>query len=236
MKITALELPARFDRVADNLELTDALLSRAPTDLALLPEASLTGYVSAQGDFDLTRFAEPRDGPTSRALAALAKKHRTHLVGPLIERAGESIFNAMIGFDPDGAEFIHYRKRHPWYPETWATPGDDPHPKIRLRTLVISLAICFDLHFGGWPEVDLLLFPSAWVEEEEDSRAAMLTKLRTNVVNANWGAGEPRLPGQGDSMIVGASGKILARADTVTGPRIDAVIVAGSAEGGTAQR
>ncbi len=221
LKLTALELPARFDRVAENLELADALLARGPTDLALLPEASLTGYVSEQGDFDLTRFAERRDGPTSRALATLAKKHATHLVGPLIERSGDRVYNTMIGFDPTGAEFIHYRKRHPWYPETWATPGEDPHPNVRIRTIDLTLATCFDIHFAEWPRADVLLFPSAWVEEE-DSRVAMLAKLGTNVVNANWGVGQPRVPGQGDSMIVDASGKILARG----GPRIDAAISA----------
>ena len=223
LKVTALEIPASFDRARENLELVDALLARGPTDLALLPETSLTGYVSERGDFDLTRFAEPRDGPTSRALAALAKKHATHLVGPLIERAGDCVYNAMIGFDPGGAELVHYRKRHPWYPETWATPGANPHPEIRIRTFAISLAICFDLHFAEWPEVDVLLFPSAWVEEE-DSRVSILTKLGTNVVNANWGVGSPRLPGQGDSLIVGAAGEILARAASTRGARIDAEI------------
>ncbi len=88
MRVAALEIPARYDRAADNLALVDSLLSRGPCDLALLPEASLTGYVSPQGDFDLSRFAEPKDGPTARALAELARKHRTHLVGPLIERDG----------------------------------------------------------------------------------------------------------------------------------------------------
>ena len=51
---------------------------------------------------------------------------------------------------------------------------------------------------------------------------ALLTKLGMNVVNANWGVGEPRVAGQGDSMILDASGKILARG----GPRIDAEISA----------
>jgi predicted amidohydrolase len=217
VKVAALEIPARFNRVQENLELADGLLSRGASDLALLPEASLTGYVSEQGDFDLTRFAEPRDGPTARALAALAKKHATHLVGPLIERAGSCVYNAMIGFDPNGAEFLHYRKRHPWYPETWATPGSEIARIVRIRTISFTIAVCFDIHFGEIPKADVLLFPSAWVEEE-DSRVAMLTKLGVHVVNANWGVGEPRVPGQGDSMIVHASGAILARG----GPRIDA--------------
>jgi predicted amidohydrolase len=231
VRFAALEIPASYDRVADNLELVDALLARGPCDLALLPEASLTGYVSPRfrfgpdarfGDFDLTRFAESRDGPTSRALANLAKKHATHLVGPLVERAADgAYFNAMLGFDPDGREFLHYRKRHPWYPETWATPGAEPHPEARIGALRISLAICFDLHFAEWPQADVLLFPSAWVEEE-DERVRMLSRLGMNVVNANWGVGEPRVPGQGDSCILDASGKILARG----GPRIDAELSA----------
>jgi len=78
VKVTALEIPASFDRARENLELVDALLARAPTDLALLPEASLTGYVSPQGDFDLTRFAEPRD----YHLCELDAEGRLRRVGP----------------------------------------------------------------------------------------------------------------------------------------------------------
>lgn len=218
MRVTALEIPARFDRVAENLALVDELLARGPTNLALLPEASLTGYVSADGDFDLGRFAEPKDGATARALAGLARKHRTRLVGPLVESGGGAFFNAMIGFDATGAEIVHYRKRHPWYPETWATPGAEPHPVFVAGGLRFAIAICFDIHFATeLPASDVLLFPSAWVEEE-DSRPELLGALGRHVVNANWGVGEPRVPGQGDSCILHASGEVLARG----GPRIDA--------------
>ncbi|HEY1957361.1 MAG TPA: carbon-nitrogen hydrolase family protein [Polyangiaceae bacterium] len=221
MRLAALELPARFAGVAQQLALVDELLA-APTDLALLPEASLTGYVSPQGDFDLARFAEPRDGPTARALADLAKRHRTRLVGPLVERAGNCLYNAMIGFDADGREFLHYRKRHPWYPETWATPGDAPHPVVEVEGLRVTIALCFDIQFASeLPPHDVLLFPSAWVEKR-DTRPALLRALGTHVVNANWGVGEPRVAGQGNSCILHASGEVLARG----GPRLDAVLTA----------
>ena len=208
----------------------------------LLPEASLTGYVSprfrlgpssrfarARGprlDFDLAPFAEPADGPTARALAALAREHRTHLFGPLVERDGEYVYNTCIGFDRVGREIVRYRKRHPWYPETWATPGDAPHPSFEVEGLRVTIAICFDIHFvngfpeggtpptrtaGALPDADVLLFPSAWVEEE-DTRPTMLPELARRagltIVNANWGPGEPRLPGQGNSCIVQPSGAI----------------------------
>jgi predicted amidohydrolase len=223
VRVAALELPARFDRVADNLDLAGSLLARSPCDLALMPEASLTGYVSPERDFDLTRFAEPRDGPTAHALAELAKKHGAHLVGPLIERDGAAVYNAMIGFDREGREFIHYRKRHPWYPETWATPGTAPHPVVIVDGLRVTIAVCFDIQYcvPELPAADLLLFPSAWVEDRTtDSRAEILSKVGVAVINANWGVGEPRVPGQGGSRILDATGRLLAMAAS-TG-RIDA--------------
>jgi 5-aminopentanamidase len=238
VKVAALEIPASFDRVADNLELTSALLSHGPCDLALLPEASLTGYLSPGQEFDLARFAEDRGGPTLRALAELAKRHRTNLVGPWIERDGTRIYNAMIGFDRGGRELLHYRKRHPWYPETWATSGERPHPVIAIEGARITIAICFDIHFAHeLPAADVLLFPSAWVEpsagggaRETDVRADLFSRVAMTIVNANWGVGNPRVPGQGASRIVGPSGVLLAtnlfrsRADGHDASRLDATV------------
>jgi predicted amidohydrolase len=122
------------------------------------------------------------------------------------------MYNTCIGFDRDGREIARYRKRHPWYPETWATPGEAPHPLVDIEGVRVTIAICFDIHFvdgSTLPEADVLLFPSAWVEEE-DSRPTMLPALARRrhliLVNANWGPGMPRLPGQGDSCIVDSSG------------------------------
>lgn len=216
MRVTVLELPARWAAPAAMLAEVDARLARGPaSELVLLPEASLTGYVSPRGDFDLAGAAEPLDGPTARALAEIAVRRRVHLVGPLIEAEGARCFNAMLGFAPDGSRFLHYRKRHPWVPETWATPGDRPYPVVEIGGLGVTIATCYDLHFlpdeaadvlGG---ADLLLFPSAWVERV-DSRAELLRELATGfgiaIANANWGPGDVRIPGQGGSSIVAADG------------------------------
>ena len=96
----------------------------------------------------------------------------------------------MVGFDADGNEFLHYRKRHPWYPETWATPGDAAHPIVVVGGLrTATIAICFDIQFlSELPlgEADLLLFPSAWVAQDHDERAEIFAKLGMRIVNANW--------------------------------------------------
>jgi predicted amidohydrolase len=220
MKVCALEIPARFGDPAGQLAAIRAALATGdPADLVLLPECSLTGYVSPALDFDLRPFAEPLFGPTLAAYRALARDHRTHLAAPLVERAPEGIFNSFVVVDPQGALLGHYRKRHPWHPESWATPGDVPGPDLRIAGLRLTLAVCYDIHFlaGEAPDTlvaaDVLLFPSAWVDDgSTDLRAglfcALVRRFGLTVVNANWGEGDPRLSGQGRSRIVGPWGAV----------------------------
>ena len=236
MRITLLELPASWGDPAGVLAHVDAELSRGgEADLVLLPEASLTGYVSEAGDFDLSRFAERADGATARALSDLARRHRVNLVAPLVLAGdGGTIFNAMAAFDRDGKPIFTYRKRHPWFPETWATPGPEPAPVVEIDDLRVTIATCYDVHFleedaaAALDEADLLLFPSAWVEHP-DSRPAMLRELaqrhRIAVANANWAPGVVAIAGQGSSSILDASGAVLARARRSSGAaRVEATV------------
>lgn len=219
-RITLVELPARFGDVEGQLARLDAALGEAPPgELVLLGELALTGYVSEDGDFDASGFAEPLDGATAQALAARARRHGATLVGPLVEQSATQAFNSLVGFAPDGARWLHYRKRHPWMPETWATPGDLSMPLVEWKGLTVTAAICFDAQFLAeeagevLSRADLLLFSSAWVEEV-DSRPELLGGLARRfdvaVVNANWGPGRPRVPGQGRSLAVSRTGQLVA--------------------------
>lgn len=229
MRLTILELAARWN-AADRVlaEVDAALAAGAATDLVLLPEAALHGYVSPTSDSDLTPFAEPLDGPTARACAALAVKHGIHLVAPLVLREGAALFNAMVCFDARGDVVFVYRKRHPWLPETWATAGTERSPLVEIAGVKVTIAICYDVHFlptdaaAELEAADVLLFPSAWVEEP-DYRVSRLARLAQRydltIANANWAPGDVRLPGQGGSCVVGP-GRVLAQ---VTAGRIDHV-------------
>lgn len=218
MRFTAFELAAASgDPLARLAEIAPRLID---TDLALLPEQALSGYVSPDGDFDCTRFAEPLDGPVGRACAALAKERSFHLVAPLVLREEHAIYNAMACWGPDGATTFVYRKRHPWIPEEWATPGPSPAPVVTIGAARVTIAICYDVHFLGreLAPADVLLFPSAWVEEP-DLRAARLQLIAQRagiaIVNANWAAGVVRVPGQGGSCVVRADGTV------TVGTRVD---------------
>jgi predicted amidohydrolase len=218
MKICALEVPASFGEPQARLgDVRAALAQGEPADLVVLPECALTGYVSGDLHFDLRPFAEPLEGPTLAAYRALARAHHTHLAGPVIEEHFGACFNSFVVVNPAGDLLCHYRKRHPWFPEAWATPGGLPYPTFALGGLTLMLAICFDVHFlareapDALTAADVLLFPSAWVDDgDKDLRAGIFATLvrrfGLTVVNANWGPGEPWLRGQGRSRIVGPGG------------------------------
>ena len=198
----------------------------------MLPETALTGYVSPLGDFDLTRFAEPIGGATCAALAAMAQRHRVAIAGPLVEASGGAVYNALVVFDHEGELVGHFRKRHPWYPEAWATPGDLGTPVVTIAGARVTACICFDVHFiaddapDALASADVCLFPSAWVERGADSRDALLPALARRfevaIVNANWGVGAPWLGGQGHSRIIDARGEELARAPHGGAPSLTA--------------
>jgi hypothetical protein len=100
MRICALEVPAGFGdphgRLAD---IRSALMQGEPADLIVVPECALTGYVSRDLRFDLRPFAEPLEGPTLSAYRALAREHKAHFVGPLVEQCRGAFFNSFVVVD-----------------------------------------------------------------------------------------------------------------------------------------
>lgn len=233
LRVSVLELPARWGAPEVALQEVERLLALAPTDLVILPEMALTGYVSPDADFDLSRYAEPIDGPTMRAASALAMRQRAHLVAPLVLEEAGALYNAAVVVGPDGEVVTTYRKRHPWFPERWATPGPLASPLFEIGGLTVTLAICFDGHFLPYDsaavlsQADLLVFTSAWVDDE-DSRLPLLQSLARRfgiaVANANWARGVVDVPGQGGSCVLDAHGELVAFLGPSGGARLDATL------------
>jgi predicted amidohydrolase len=220
LRVHVVELPARFGDVAYTTSLVGEVARTLGPDLVVLPELSLTGYVSPRGETDLSRFAEPLEGRTIEAARRIAREAGTALAVPLVLDEGHALFNATVLVGAEGEVRAVYRKRHPWFPERWATRGHEPHPVVELAGVRLTFATCYDVHFladeaaDALERADVLVFPSAWVDDE-GTRIPLLQGLSRTfgvaVVNANWGRGEPRVPGQGDSVILDASGRIVAR-------------------------
>jgi predicted amidohydrolase len=226
LRVSVLELPAAWGDPSAALAHADALIAESPpSDLVLLPEQSLTGYVSPRGDFDCSRFAEPIDGPISASLSSLAKQRAIHLCAPLVLAEDSTIYNAMLCFAPDGDLLFTYRKQHPWIPEDWATPGPSAPPLVTIADVKVTICICYDIHFIAdespdlLREADLLLFPTAWVDRH-DTRVPTIRDLARDfaltIANANWNQGIVRVPGQGGSLIIAPDGKVLGVSATIS--------------------
>ena len=233
LRVSVLELPARWGEPEQALQQVDELLAAGPTDLAVLPEMALCGYVSPDADFDLTCFAESLDGPTIRAAAEIGRRHSTHLVVPLVLAEDGALYNAAIVVGPDARVVATYRKRHPWMPERWATAGPLDPPLFDVGGLTATIAICYDGHFlsddaaNVLREADLLVFTSAWVDDE-DSRVPLLRgiarRFEISIANANWAPGVVAIPGQGGSCVIDPRGAVMAAVLHPGGGRADAVV------------
>jgi predicted amidohydrolase len=113
--------------------------------------------------------AETVPGPTTDAVAEIAKKNSMYVVCPIVERAGKKTYNSAILIDRAGEIVGAYHKIHPTIGELEAgiTPGTDP---VVLRTDFgpVGFAICFDLNFRDVGEglkakgAKLVLFPSMY--------------------------------------------------------------------------
>ena len=57
------------------------------------------------------------------------------------------------------------------------------HPLVEIAGVKLTIAICYDVHFLAeeaadvLAAADLLVFPSAWVEEEGDTRTPMFLSI-----------------------------------------------------------
>ena len=114
---------------------------------------------------------ESLEGPTVKAMSALAAKHRTYIAAPIDRRNGKRRFNTVVLLDRNGHIVSLYNKLYPYWSEY------DVHPPISPGNASdvyeadfgrVGIATCFDANF---PEVwrrlsemnaELVLWPSQY--------------------------------------------------------------------------
>jgi predicted amidohydrolase len=135
-------------------------------DIVCLPE-TFTGL--GRGGAAWFESAEPVPGPTTEAVGEVARRHRMHVICPILERRGDRVFNAAVVIGRDGQVLGAYDKIHPTISEIEAgvTPGA-AHPVFELDCARIGCAICFDLNFRDVADglinagAEILFFPSMY--------------------------------------------------------------------------
>lgn len=127
---------------------------RIGADIACLPEA-FVGF-------------EPESiaGPTTLAIAAVAKKHSMYIMCPIYEKDGEQVFNTAVLIDRKGAIAGHYRKIYVCFGEN-TNPSREGVKAFQTDFGKIGILICFDVNFPelwqqlGELDVDMVFWPSS---------------------------------------------------------------------------
>ncbi len=210
--------------------------------IVVLPELFTRPYFpqhAARPEF--LAWAEPIPGPTTEALADLARELSITLVGSVYERAMAGLnYNTAVVLDPDGSLVGKTRKAHipddAGYAEKfYFAPGDSGYPVYPVPgPLTLGVATCWDQWF---PEVarilslkgaELIAYPSAIGSEpgypEMDTSDAWRTVMRghaianaTFVMAVNRVGTEEGMTFYGRSFVADPMGAVIAEAGTEEG-------------------
>lgn len=176
MRVAAVQFKAESGRREACLSaLLDLMVPVArESDLLVAPEMALTGYCFDTRE-EVEQVAEPADGPTFRALALVAKAHRTWIVCGFPECTPDGrLYNSAMVIDRDGRLAFTYRKTLLFEADwPWAMPGDSGYRSFETGAGSFGVGICMDLNddrFIAWLRVarpEVLAFPTNWVDEGE---------------------------------------------------------------------
>lgn len=198
--------------------------SAAGDDLVVLPELANSGCdLSPEQAFGLAEETGDSCGPTVRAWREAAEEHGIFVVGGLLEREGDLLYNSATVVGP--SFFGRYRKTHLWDGEKLLYEAGRELSVFETPLGRIGVLICYDAWFSEAARTlavrgaDLLCIPSNapddWVPEER--RRGGLTMLNVHAIshaNANrvFVACANRVEDgyQGRSCIVDPTGGVLA--------------------------
>ncbi|MEP0848219.1 MAG: acyltransferase [Phycisphaerae bacterium] len=116
------------------------------------------------------------DGPTTRLMCEIARKHQIVLIVPLYEEDMPGLYyNAAAVIDADGRYLGKYRKTHlphvapGFWEKFYFRPGNLGYPVFDTRVGKIGVYICYDRHFPegarclGLGGAEIIFNPSATV-------------------------------------------------------------------------
>jgi len=117
----------------------------AGAEILLLPEMFATGFT-----MEAEQFAEPEDGPITRAVGDIAAKEALWILAGISVRKPDGRFvNAARLFSPQGGAHASYEKQRLFVyanENEIYSPGDQPSI-VEINGVKAGVLICFDLRF-----------------------------------------------------------------------------------------
>ncbi|HPF08476.1 MAG: nitrilase-related carbon-nitrogen hydrolase [Candidatus Cloacimonadaceae bacterium] len=222
-RVSVLQYRPQLLKAEENFARISTMLSELDTDLVVLPELALSGYVfSNVSELPLVAESIP-EGRIFNGFRDLARARNMSIVYGFAESAGDQYYNSCALVNPDGSFYI-YRKIHLFNREKlFFSPGNRPFAVFPGKGGVkLGLMICFDWQFPeaarslGLLGAQIICHPSnlvlPWCQEAMktrslENRVFSITANRTGTeVNADL-----KEYFTGMSQIVGCKGEILLR-------------------------
>ncbi len=151
-----------------------------------LPELFRSQYFCQREDAALFDLAEPIPGPSTDALAAVAKKLKIAVIAPVFERRAAGLYhNSVAILDANGELRGIYRKMHipddpAYYEKFYFTPGDLGFRAFDTHAGRIGTLICWDQWYPEGARLTALqgaaviFYPTAigWHPSEKEEHGA----------------------------------------------------------------
>lgn len=165
-----------------------ALATRG-AELVVLQELHSSHYFCQIEDPAVFDLAEPIPGPTSQALAEVARECGVVLVASLFERRSAGLaHNTAVVFERDGQIAGRYRKMHipddpGYYEKFYFTPGDLGFTPIDTSVGRLGVLVCWDQWFPeaarlmALADAELLIYPTAIGWDPHDDAAEQQRQL-----------------------------------------------------------
>ncbi len=147
--------------------------ARAGAQIVCTQELFTSQYFCQAEDHRFFALAETIPGPSTDALAKLAKKHRVVVIASLFERRAAGLYhNTAAVIDADGSLMGVYRKMHIpddplYYEKFYFTPGDTGFRAWRTRHGTLGVLVCWDQWFPEGARLtamqgaEILFYPTA---------------------------------------------------------------------------
>ena len=212
--------------------------ARKGAQIICLQELFRSPYFPQTEDQANFMLAETIPGPTTEALAKIAKQKKVAIIGSLFEKRTQGVYhNTAVVIDADGKLLGKYRKMHipddpRFYEKFYFTPGDLGFRTFETRYAKIGVLVCWDQWFPEAARLtalsgaEILFYPTAigWNKEEKKAdrklqKESWETIQRSHAISngvfvaaANRVGREKGLTFWGDSFVVAPTGECIAQA------------------------
>lgn len=218
MRIAIIQNDIKRDDTAYNLtHLTDMIASVGEVDLIVMPEMFHCGFSESSA-----KNAQVDGGDVLAWMKKMAKEKSAYIGGTASVRDGEGVYNRFYVVGSHG-EVVSYDKRHLFSMGMEQDSYDAGKERVivNIGGVRVLLLVCYDLRFPVWSrnrnDYDVAIYSANWPKPRKD---VWLTLLKARaienqafVVGVNRVGETDGIYYSGDSIVYGARGEIVSRAN-----------------------